>query len=405
MPTTLKKKLNILFVGSYYPPYTIGGAEKMFQIHAEGFAKRGHQVSAATLGPNRCIIRESPTNSVQVFRCPTRNLYWPLGKKPGVLGRIIWHVLDCYNPRHDQDLENIVANQQPDIIICEGLVGWSASVWKFFAKRHIPIVQIVHDSSYLCAKGTMFRHGRNCGYACFRCKLMTTGYRVCNQYVSHYVFVSQSQLKRFGLAKFTQQTCSVVYNAEPIAIEPRSTIWHGERPLHIGMLATLSEGKGVFALIRAFKLLNGDFTLSIGGKPVSSALEQKIHEEIQDDPRIHLTGWIDAEDFFRKIDLAIVPSIVHESFGLVAVEACAKGIPAIVADRGGLTEIVQNGINGLYCNPEQPHSIAHAIQRLYNDKELYGHLASNATHSVSQFANVNTMISKLEKICYSVIGG
>ena len=55
-------------------------------------------------------------------------------------------------------------------------------------------------------------------------------------------------------------------------------------------------------------------------------------------------GWIGDDvlrSLYRIADLCVVPSI-YEPFGLVALEAMASGCPCIVADTGGLREVVPN---------------------------------------------------------------
>ncbi|MCR4312319.1 MAG: glycosyltransferase, partial [Candidatus Uhrbacteria bacterium] len=49
----------------------------------------------------------------------------------------------------------------------------------------------------------------------------------------------------------------------------------------------------------------------------------------------------------RRAAVVVVPSMWYEPFGLVAVEAMAQSTPVIVSDRGGLPEIVQDGVSGL----------------------------------------------------------
>ncbi|MEX1028444.1 MAG: glycosyltransferase family 4 protein [Paenibacillaceae bacterium] len=51
-------------------------------------------------------------------------------------------------------------------------------------------------------------------------------------------------------------------------------------------------------------------------------------------------------DWFRIADIAVVPSIGQEAFGLVNVEAMASGVPIIAGDAGGIHEIVEHGSNG-----------------------------------------------------------
>ena len=60
-------------------------------------------------------------------------------------------------------------------------------------------------------------------------------------------------------------------------------------------------------------------------------------------------GWIGDDvlhSLYRIADLCVVPSL-YEPFGIVALEAMASGCPCIVADTGGLREIVPNHDVGL----------------------------------------------------------
>ena len=64
-------------------------------------------------------------------------------------------------------------------------------------------------------------------------------------------------------------------------------------------------------------------------------------------------GWIGDDvlhSLYRIADLTVVPSL-YEPFGLVALEAMASGCPCIVADTGGLREVVPNDDVGLRFRP------------------------------------------------------
>lgn len=397
------EKMNILLIGTYYAPYMVGGAEKMFQIHAKGLAQHGHQVSVATFGPNRKNIEEESLNGVHIFRIPLKNLYWPLDSKPGKIQKVLWHIIDCYNPFHDKALDAIIQKTAPQIVICENIVGWTSAIWSFFASRNIPIIQIVHDSSFLCAFGTMYRKGKRCEKPCIKCKVLTAAYKFQNKHVAQFVFVSKMQKELFEQLHFTKRPSHVICNAENISMENKEIIWDGKRTFELGFIATLSEGKGIINLIKAFKLLKGDMRLSIAGKAVSPQFKNEILEHIGNDPRIQMVGYINSEDFFRKIDLAIVPSIVSESFGLVAIEALAKQVPVVAADRGGLLEIISEGENGLLCNPEDINSIASCIQSLYDNNEIYLKLTKKTHETVRKFTDVNLLIDKIEELCYKEV--
>src|SRR3954451_2166353 len=62
-------------------------------------------------------------------------------------------------------------------------------------------------------------------------------------------------------------------------------------------------------------------------------------------PHGEFVGWIDdamLHSLYAMSDLCVVPSL-YEPFGLVALEAMASGCPCIVADTGGLREVVPGG--------------------------------------------------------------
>ncbi|MEX2415502.1 MAG: glycosyltransferase family 4 protein [Paenibacillaceae bacterium] len=61
---------------------------------------------------------------------------------------------------------------------------------------------------------------------------------------------------------------------------------------------------------------------------------------------ISFTPYNRMPQWFRIADIAVVPSIGQEAFGLVNVEAMASGVPIIAGDAGGIHEIVEHGKNG-----------------------------------------------------------
>jgi glycogen(starch) synthase len=99
-------------------------------------------------------------------------------------------------------------------------------------------------------------------------------------------------------------------------------------------------------------------------------------------------GWIGDDllhSLYRIADLTVVPSI-YEPFGLVALEAMASGCPCIVADTGGLREIVpSNERVGLRFNGGDPEHLAVMVERLLTDEELRDRLVAEASEHVLSF--------------------
>ena len=65
-------------------------------------------------------------------------------------------------------------------------------------------------------------------------------------------------------------------------------------------------------------------------------------------------------------DAFVFPSST-ETLGLVLLEAMAAGCPVVGANRGGIPDIVSDGINGCLYDPDQPASLVTAVQRLLGD--------------------------------------
>jgi glycogen(starch) synthase len=98
-------------------------------------------------------------------------------------------------------------------------------------------------------------------------------------------------------------------------------------------------------------------------------------------------GWIGDDvlhSLYRIADLTVVPSI-YEPFGLVALEAMASGCPCLVADTGGLREVVPNEDVGLRFRSRDPGSLGAMAERLLTDEELRDRLVAEASEHVLSF--------------------
>jgi glycosyltransferase involved in cell wall biosynthesis len=69
-------------------------------------------------------------------------------------------------------------------------------------------------------------------------------------------------------------------------------------------------------------------------------------------------------------DVAVVPSLDPEPFGMVAIEAMASGLPVVAAAHGGLLDIVEDQVTGLCFAPRQVRPLADAVARLAADPAL-----------------------------------
>ncbi len=122
----------------------------------------------------------------------------------------------------------------------------------------------------------------------------------------------------------------------------------------------------------------------------SGTAEQELREQATRlglDDHGTFVGWIGDDvlhSLYRIADLTVVPSI-YEPFGLVALEAMASGCPCLVADTGGLREVVPNDDVGLRFHSRDPDSLGQMAERLLTDVDLRDRLVAEASEHVLSF--------------------
>ncbi|AGI26627.1 glycosyltransferase family 4 protein [Pseudomonas sp. MT3] len=390
--------MRLLFLNTLYAPHIGGGAEVMLQSMVEGLQARGHAVQVLSTGPD-AGLRSDSHNGVPVLRAGMRNLYWPFSEqRQGPLRRLAWHALDRYNRGMREVLAQVLAQSEPDLVVCHNLSGWSIAAWDAIREAGLPIVQILHDQYLTCPRGMRFNKGRHCQRQCGSCALLRRSHAEASARVDAVVGVSRYQLAALVEAGyFAHSQRYVVYNSAPFApAQGAPAAVMPRRPLRFGFIGSLTPNKGVEWLIEQFQKQSLDASLLIAGR--GEAAYVNALKSSADPQRVHFVGYRKSSEFFAEIDVAVVPSVGPESFGLVALEACAHRLPVIVSTRGGLVEIVRDGLNGLHCAPERPDSLGEAIRRLAQDAPLRQRLASRARDSVASMLSVERMLDEYEAI-------
>jgi glycosyltransferase involved in cell wall biosynthesis len=104
---------------------------------------------------------------------------------------------------------------------------------------------------------------------------------------------------------------------------------------------------------------------------------------------VTITGWQTASRLaaeFTRSDVALVPSLWPEAFGLAALEALAAGCPVVATAAGGLTDVVQHEETGLLVPPGEPAALADAVNRLLADRPLRERLSRAGRRLGRRFA-------------------
>jgi len=100
-------------------------------------------------------------------------------------------------------------------------------------------------------------------------------------------------------------------------------------------------------------------------------------------------------DYYRAADVSVVPSY-NESFGLVALEAQACGLPVVAASVGGLTTAVDDGRSGLLVAGHDSADYAAAVRRILDEPGLRTALAAGGVRHAGGFTWERTVAELLD---------
>ncbi len=137
-------------------------------------------------------------------------------------------------------------------------------------------------------------------------------------------------------------------------------------------LSRLVNEKGIELAIDAVGLVRKDFPncrlIIAGDGPLRADLENRARKLPSD--AVQFLGWVAADKTLSLIEQAsivLIPSIMDEGFGQVAIEAAIMARPTVTTGAGGLSEAVEHETSGLFVERGSVESLGAAINRLLND--------------------------------------
>lgn len=151
----------------------------------------------------------------------------------------------------------------------------------------------------------------------------------------------------------------------------------------------LEKKNGVIYPVLTFLKLNRDDLILVyaGDGQEKDKIENLI---IKNDlkEKVLLLGSVDHENMkflYNTADIVLIPSIhsdgLEEATSISALEAMASGVPVIASDIGGLSDIIDDNINGLLVPDKNVEALEKAILRLLDDLTLYEKISKNSVKS------------------------
>lgn len=384
--------MRVLMVNSFYYPDQVGGAERSLKILADALAADGHEI--AVLATGEPAGQPEYVGKVRIFRRLSANIARRLpAAVPSSLRKAAFHLHNTYTGGTLRHADEALDEFRPDVVHTNNLAWLSVSVWGAASRRSIPIVHTLRDYALLCANYGFFRGGQPCGTErCIQCKVLSANKIAATRQVTAVVGNSRYTLDRhLEEGAFPESRHSVIYNGyqtnEPITARRHPS--RDGRPFVVGFIGTLTAHKGVELLLKTFgELLRGhwsgapvELVVAGDGEPGYTAQLRASAESLP----VRFLGVVPQPEFFRQVDVCVVPSLWAEPLSRVLFEAFAHGVPVIASDTGGSAELVKSGETGWLFDIHQADGLARQLQSAHDDVERYEAISQTALELAATF--------------------
>lgn len=161
----------------------------------------------------------------------------------------------------------------------------------------------------------------------------------------------------------------------------------------------LSEEKGVHTLMSALVEQDTNLTV-IGDGPLMQSLRRGCGKNVRllgHRPRAEILSAVANAEFL------VAASIWHEPFGLVVIEAFSQGTPVIASRAGAFPEIVEDGVTGLFFEPNDVQDLASKIRWAVGHPEEMKKMGENARKTYEQKYTPEENYAQLLSIYLGVI--
>jgi glycosyltransferase involved in cell wall biosynthesis len=150
----------------------------------------------------------------------------------------------------------------------------------------------------------------------------------------------------------------------------------------VGLVGRLQPLKGQDRLLRAQALLRRRghriHTVLVGGdahglSPEYASSLPALVDVLGLADEVTMTGQVpDAGPYIDQMDVLVNASDPPESFGIVLLEAMARGVAVVAVDSGAPGEFIEDGRTGVLARSAEPSALADALERVLESTDVRG---------------------------------
>jgi len=176
----------------------------------------------------------------------------------------------------------------------------------------------------------------------------------------------------------------------------------------VTLIARLVKDKGVLEFLEAAKILSANQNIKfllVG--PLGSEGKQAVSRSSIDAYSNHV-NYIGSVSNVAEIlsisDIFVLPTYYREGLPRILLEAGALGLPLITTDMPGCRDVVKDGWNGLLIPIRDPKSLANAIEKLSNNKNLRLKMGANNPGFIKDNFDLSIVMNKYYNIYTDLLG-
>lgn len=216
----------------------------------------------------------------------------------------------------------------------------------------------------------------------FKLGLMISGKTVCFAVTNK---LSEDLFHKFGKVKNLKKIDTLHDGVDLIKFKNNKII-ENSTPL-LTYCGSLSKSKGIDLIINSAKYINNVEFLIIGGLKVDVDHYKKIANDngVKNINFIGQVNYSDVPNLLNKSDILLLPSSAKNiksrnyTSAMKLFEYMSIGKPIIASNIPSNTEILENNLNCLLFEPDNPKSMVEKINTLINDKELNKKITKNSS--------------------------
>jgi glycogen synthase len=371
--------MRVLILSWEYPPLIEGGLARHVRKLAENLAAQDVDVHVLARG------REEDPAEQEVGGVLVHRVREP--ERPRDLSEFVAWI---EHMNSDMLAAGVEVGDRYEFDVVHGHDWLVASAGDHLAKRfRAPLVVTIHATEYGRHQGWVDKHPQSYIHGVERWMARRAdGVVVCSHYMQGHV------ADIYGIAEDKVQV--IPNGIDPLDLAPVDDLaqlrarFAAPTEKLVLLIGRLVYEKGfqiaLDALPRVIARLDGVRFLVAGSGTHEAELKAQARR-LGLDRHGSFMGWIGDDvlrSLYRIADLCVVPSI-YEPFGLVALEAMASGCPCIVADTGGLREVVPNDDVGMRFRSRDPRSLAQMMEWVLANPALRYRLVTEASAHVARF--------------------